>query len=254
MNMKKALLTAALMIVVAASAMAQGYGILFGELEVNETNAADIFGNGMASYDVDNNMLVLQDGFEYRLSRGLVTVNTGREFRIVLEGNAEMSASLEIGDPVILEAVDEGSLKITSNISGSALKCQSLSVMPDVVLDLLSRNSSDSMHALDCEELRVDEAIIHAEVTTAQLAVAVKEMALNGCWLQRPRGGFINEAYGGICFGDGTPAKFVRIGVEGFGVEEMEDVQNDRIKKVFEDGQIVIIKDGKRYDVTGREL
>ena len=81
------------MLVTAGALKAQNYGIVFGELEVTEANAADIFGDGMASYDVATNKLVLQDGFTYSLSHDLVTINTGREFHIVLEGSAAMVAS-----------------------------------------------------------------------------------------------------------------------------------------------------------------
>lgn len=239
----------------ATVARAQSYGIVFGELEVTAANADDIFGDGMASYDPTYNMMVLQDGFEYHLSHGLVTLNTGRELRIVLEGEATMVASVDSGDPILVEAVDEGGLKITSNISGSALKCQSLKVMPNVFLDLLSRNSQSEMYALDCEELTVSAAVLHAEVTTAQLAVHTQTMTLNECWLQKPRGGGVNDTHGGICFADGAPAKIVRIEVVGYGVNEMEEpVNGNAVEKVFEDGQVVIIKDGKRFDVTGREL
>lgn len=255
--MKKLMITLVAMAVFMAvtPAVAQNYGIVFGELEVTEANAADIFGDGMASYDAERNMLVLQDNFDYHLSHGFVTINTGREFRIVLEGKAEMSASIDCGDPVVVEAVDQGELKITSNISGTALKCATLTVMPDVLLDLFSRNSPNDMYALECDELIVNEADVHAEVTTAQLAIATKAMTLNGCWLQRPRGGGVNAEHGGICFADGTPAKFIRIVVEGYGVqEEDEPVQNAKVEKIFEDGRIVIVKDGKRFDVTGREL
>ena len=253
---KKLLISLAVMAVFMAvtPAVAQNYGIVFGELEVNETNAVDIFGDGMASYDFEHNMMVLQDNFDYHLSHGLVTINTGREFHIVLEGTAEMSASIDCGDPVVVEAVDEGVLKITSNISGTALKCASLTVMPGVLLDLLSRNSSNNMYALECDELVVNEANVHAEVTTAQMAVATRSMTLNGSWLQRPHGGFVSTQYGGICFADGIPAKFVRIVVGGYGVQEEDEPAPDaKVEKVYEDGRIVIIKDGKRYDVTGRE-
>ena len=109
------------------------------------------------------------------------------------------------------------------------------------------------MYALDCKDLTVNQAIVYAEVTTAQLAVHVETMTLNESWLQKPRGGFVNTSWGGICFGDGTPAKIVRIIKEGFGINEIE-APEQQVLKVFEDGHIVIEKDGKRYDVTGREL
>lgn len=252
---KLAIVLAVMTVLVAASPLsAFNYGIMFGELAVSPANADDIFGDGMASYNAPENMLLLQDGFEYHLSRGLVTVNTGRSFRIVLEGDATFVASIESSDPIVVEAVDDALLSITSNISGSALKCQSLTVNSGVTMKLLSRNSQNNMYALDCDELTVNEAIFNAEVTTAQLAVATHRMNLNRCWLEKPRGGGVNETWGGICFADGAPAKIIRIIVEGYGVEETEDGQNAKVEKLFEDGRIVIVKDGKRYDVTGREL
>ena len=252
------LMTVVVMLMTAGALKAQNYGITFGDLEVTEENADDIFGDGMATYNAAINKLVLRNGFEYHLSHGLVTIQTGGEFRIALEGDAEIVASIDCSDPLVImaETVEDGGyLKITSNISGSAVKCPSLHVTSGVFLDLLSRNSQENMYALECEELTVLGSKLYAEVTTAQLAVAVQEMNLYGCWLKKPLGGGINETWGGICFADGVPAKQVSIVVEGFGVEEMEDVvPNASIEKVYENGQIVIIKDGKRYDVTGRIL
>ena len=40
-----------------------------------------------------------------------------------------------------------------------------------------------------------------------------------------------------------------------YGIEEdLDDTTNPSVRKVFEDGHIVIIKDGKRYTVTGQQL
>lgn len=259
MTMKRFTLMMAVMamFVTAGALRAQNYGIVFGELEVTEANAADIFGDGMASYDVATNVLVLRDGFTYNLSHDLVTINTGREFRIVLEGAAAMVASIDCNDPIAVESVDENTtktLKITSNISGSAIKCQKMVVKPYVFLDLISRNSQSGMYALDCEELMVDGAMFFAEVTTADLAVHTNVMTLKDCYLRKPAGGGVNAAYGGICYADGTPAKLVRITVNGEGLDEIEMPEQDIVKKIFEKGQVVIIKDGHRYDLTGREL
>lgn len=243
------------MLMTATTLMAQNYGIMFHELEVTEENAADIFGDGKASYNAEQNTLVLREDFSYQLSRGFVTISTGSEFHIHLEGNAEIYAAVKSDDDIVIEADDEFTMKFTSNISGSALKCKKLTVMPNVWLDLLSRNSQSGMYALECDELTVNSAKLNAEVTTAQLAVATQRMTLNGCWLEKPRGGFVSAFNGGICFGDGFPAKLVRITTKGFGVDEMDEpTHNTGVKKVYENGQIVIVKDGKRYDVTGREL
>lgn len=254
--MKRLMITLAVMMFMAAMpAVAQNYGIVFGDLEVTEANADDIFGDGMASYNVDLNMLMLQDGFNYHLSHGLVTIDTGQEFRIVLGGRAEFVASLDCKDAVIVETEENGELRITSNISGSALRCKKLSLQPNVSVNLLSRNSQTGMYALECGELEVNNSLFYAEVTTAELAVATQFLKLYGCWLQKPAGGSVNEAWGGICYADGTPAKIVRISVLETGVPEEEDSsQSAKVEKIFEHGQIVIIKDGKRYDVTGREV
>ena len=253
--MKKLMVLVAV-IAMAATAVAQNYGIAFGELEVTADNAADIFGDGKAAYDATQNILTLQEGLDYHLTKDFVTIATGRDFRIRLEGNAEMSASINCSDDLFIETSVPHTLKITSNISGSALKCPNLTVESNVTLDLLSRNSSADLHALDCaDELTVNNAILYAEVTTATLAVAAQRMTLNECWLQKPRGGGINPVEGGICFGDGTAAKLVRIIVDGFGVEEYDgDLQEKQVQKRYENGQIVITKDGKKYNVKGQQL
>lgn len=250
-----------IMILLAVAAMtitanAQNYGITFGELEVTAENAADIFGDGKVAYDAEQNTLTFQEGLDYHLSKNFVTIATGRDFHIHLEGNAEMSASVNCSDDLFIESVKPYSLKITANISGSALKCPNLTIENDITLNLLSRNSSSDLHALDCAgTLTVNTAILNAEVTTARLAVAVQDMVLNGCWLQKPKGGIINPAEGGICFSDGIPAKQVHIVIEGFGIEENDGLQQDKqVQKIYENGQIVIIKDGKRYNAKGQQL
>ena len=78
-------------------------------------------------------------------------------------------------------------------------------------------------------------------------------MTLNDCWMQKPRGGSVNDAYGGICYADGLPAKQVRIIVEGYGLEEIVE-PSPWTMKTFENGRIVIIQNGQKYDVTGRKL
>jgi len=254
--MKKVLLTITLIAFATISTLAQCYGITFDELEVTEENAADIFGDGLASYNPSQNMLTLQAGFDYHLSTNFVTINTGRDFIIRLEGDAAIYAAIECGDNLSIETARPFTLKITANISGSALKCPNLMVNDNVTLDLLSRNSSSELHALDCTgELIMNNAILTAEVTTARLAVAAQRMTLNGCWLQRPKGGSINPAEGGICFGDGTAAKIVRITTEGYGIEENEQLDEEsQVLKCFENGQIVIIRNRQKYNVAGQRI
>ncbi|MBR0177794.1 MAG: hypothetical protein IJQ11_10245 [Bacteroidales bacterium] len=253
--MKKLVLTLVAVIALTATTFAQNYGIAFGEMEVNGENAADIFGDGKASYSPEQNLLTLQEGFDYHLSKYFITIATGRDFCIHLEGNAEIYACIDCSDNLTIESNEPDTLKITANISGSALKCRNLTVNDNVTLDLLSRNSSSDFHALDCTALTVSNAILTAEVTTARLAVAAETMTLDGCWLQKPRGGGINPVEGGICFGDGIAAKQVRITTIGYGIEENDEVmQNEKVQKRFEDGKIVIIKDGKKYSITGQAL
>lgn len=254
-SMKKLSLAMAVIAWSVTAAFAQSFGISFGSLEVTADNAADIFGDGKAAYDLNSNTLVLQDGFDYHLSTGFVTIATGNDFTVRLEGNAEMAASVDCIDNVIVETEEPNALKITANISGSALKCPNLHIGRNVTLDLLSRNSADDKHALDCAgELSIDFGTLHAEVTTARLAVAVQRLTLSECYMQKPRGGIVNPVEGGICFGDGIAAKQVRLIASGTGIEENETPPTQRVQKVCENGQVVIIKDGKRYSLTGQAL
>ena len=255
-SIRRIFLAVTLVVMTATTAVAQGYGIAFGDLEVTNANASDIFGDGKAYYNPNLNLLTLEEGFEYHLSKNFVTINTGREFGIRLVGNAVIVASVDCEDDLYIEAATGHSLKITSNISGSALKCPNLTLKPGVTLELLSRNSQENMFALDCADvLTVDHATLNADVTTSPLAVAVRSMTLEGCWLQKPRGGFVSSTVGGICFGDGLAAKVVRIVTEGFGIEEDGFVETEgRVQKVIEDGCLIIIKDGLRYNVNGQRM
>ena len=191
---------------------AKNYGLRFGEKEVTSKNAKNIFGDGKASFDASSNTLVLEEGFAYSLSKGLVEWNTGQELHIRLEGNAVIKAAIKSQDRIVIEGAHQ--LSIVSNISGSALECPSLELNPGVTLDLLSRNSQAGMYALSCANILVNSATLQAEVTTANLAIETQELLLNGCWMEKPKGGLIDTEKGCVCFGDGVPAKRVRIAPE----------------------------------------
>ena len=90
----------------------------------------------------------------------------------------------------------------------------------------------------------------------------------------------LNDEYTGTSFIDSTwndaPAGTYRFGISevyfndteseiiwsdfiekrGFGINENNglEVPQQQVQKVFEDGHIVIIKDGKRYSITGQQL
>lgn len=235
---------------------AQNCGIVFGDLEVTEANAGDIFGDGLAAYFPDLNTLVLKDGFNYHLSHGLVTINTGNDFIIMLNGNAEIYACVECEDNVLLDSEDADTLSITSNISGSALKCRSLFISKDICLNLLSRNSQEDMYALDCAgTLTVEGGSLYAEVTTASMAVKTNDLQMKYSYLLKPRGGSVNPIWGGICFSDGVPAKTVWIVPDSYNnLSENHIINKTNVQKIYKNGQILIIKDGKQYNIAGQQL
>ncbi len=173
---------------------------------------SEIFKNGKVKYEKSTNTLVLEDGFKYSLGKGLVVFETGKDLRLLLKGNAEFKAALVFKDNLIIEASQPAVLAVTSNISGSAIECPNLTVKENVDLQLLSRNSQEGMHALKCHgTLNVQKALFRAETTTANLSVKVKELSLDKAVMEKPKGGIVNDQWGGICYGDNLPAKIVRI-------------------------------------------
>ena len=172
---------------------------------------SEIIKAGKAKYVKSTNTLVLEDGFKYSLGKGLVVFDTGKDLHILLKGDAEFRAALVFKDNVIIDAEKPATLSVTSNISGSAIQCPSLTINKDATLSLMSRNSQENMFALSCEAITVNAATLLAEVTTANLAVETKALNLNGSWLEKPKGGFVDTEKACICFGDGMPAKRVRI-------------------------------------------
>ena len=173
---------------------------------------SEIFKNGKVKYEKSTNTLVLEDGFKYSLGKGLVVFETGKDLRLLLKGNAEFKAALVFKDNLIIEASQPAVLSVTSNISGSAIECPNLTVKENVDLQLLSRNSQEGMHALKCHgTLNVQKALFRAETTTANLSVKVKELSLDKAIMEKPKGGIVNDQWGGICYGDSLPAKIVRI-------------------------------------------
>ena len=175
---------------------------------------SEIMKDGKAKYVKSTNTLVLEDGFKYSLGKGLVVFETGKDLHILLKGNAEFRASLLSRDNLIIEAEKPAMLSITSNISGSALQCPALMVNKDATVSLLSRNSQEGMYALSCDAITVNAATLLAEVTTTNLAVQTKQLNLNGSWLEKPKGGFVDKEKACICYGDSLPAKRVRITLE----------------------------------------
>ena len=173
---------------------------------------SEIFKNGKVKYEKSTNTLILEDGFKYSLGKGLVVFETGKDLRLLLKGNAEFKAALVFKDNLIIEASQPAVLAVTSNISGSAIECPNLTVKENVDLQLLSRNSQEGMHALKCHgTLDVQKALFRAETTTANLSVKVKELSLDKAIMEKPKGGIVNDQWGGICYGDSLPAKIVRI-------------------------------------------
>ncbi len=173
---------------------------------------SEIFKNGKVKYEKSTNTLILEDGFKYSLGKGLVVFETGKDLRLLLKGNAELKAALVFKDNLIIEASQPAVLAVTSNISGSAIECPNLTVKENVDLQLLSRNSQEGMHALKCHgTLNVQKALFRAETTTANLSVKVKELSLDKAIMEKPKGGIVNDQWGGICYGDSLPAKIVRI-------------------------------------------
>ena len=173
---------------------------------------SEIFKNGKVKYEKSTNTLILEDGFKYSLGKGLVVFETGKDLRLLLKGNAEFKAALVFKDNLIIEASQPAVLAVTSNISGSAIECPNLTVKENVDLQLLSRNSQEGMHALKCHgTLNVQKALFRAETTTANLSVKVKELSLDKAIMEKPKGGIVNDQWGGICYGDSLPAKIVRI-------------------------------------------
>lgn len=177
----------------------------------NKGIPSEIFKDGKAKYLKSTNTLVLEEGFLFRQGKGLVVFNTGKDLHILLKGNAEFRAALVFEDKVIIDSEGDYKLSVTSNVSGSAVKCPALTVNKAVQLELLSRNSQDGMYALDCPDITVNGGTLISEVTTANTAVKTTRLNLNGSWLEKPKGGIVDAENGRICFGDSIPAKRVRI-------------------------------------------
>lgn len=172
---------------------------------------AEVLNAGKVKYEKFTNTLVLEDGFRYSLGKGLVVFETGKDLRILLKGNAEFKAALVFKDKLIIDSEGEHTLSITSNISGSAMQCPELTVNKDAKVELLSRNSQDNMFALSSPVITVNGGTILADVTTAFLAIETTQLNLNGSWMEKPKGGIVDAEKRCVCFGDGTPAKRVRI-------------------------------------------
>ena len=171
---------------------------------------AELFKDGKASYDAATNTLVLNDGFQYSLPKGLLRFETGQPLTIRVEGEALIKASLYSADDLRIEG-NARTLSVTSNISGSAIECPNLTLEEGVTLNLLSRNSQEGMYALKCNTLTIRNAILNAEVTTANIAVATQKLTMNKAYILKPKAGIHNAEKGCICFGDGIPAKVVHI-------------------------------------------
>ena len=172
---------------------------------------AEVLKAGKVKFDKASNTLVLEEGFKYSLGKGLVVFKTGKDLRILLKGNAEFRASLVFEDNVIIDSEGDYKFSVTSNISGSAIQCPSLTVTKKAKVELLSRNSQEGMYALSCPDITVNGGTLLCDVSTAFFAVQTDKLNLNGSWLEKPKGGIVDAERRCVCFGDGTPAKRVHI-------------------------------------------
>ncbi len=198
--MKKFFYCVVALVLFAMTAQAKGAGIL-----------SEVLKAGKVKYEKSTNTLILEEGFRYSLGKGLVIFETGKDLRILLKGNAEFKAALVFKDNLIVDSEGEHTLSITSNISGSALQCPALTVNKNAKLELLSRNSQEGMFALSCPLITVNGGTLLADVTTAFLAIETTQLNLNSSWMEKPKGGIVDAEKRCVCFGDGTPAKRVRI-------------------------------------------
>ena len=198
--MKKFFYCVVALVLFAMTAQAKGVGI-----------PSEVLKAGKVKYEKSTNTLILEEGFRYSLGKGLVVFETGKDLRILLKGNAEFKAALVFKDNLIVDSEGEHTLSITSNISGSALQCPALTVNKNAKLELLSRNSQEGMFALSCPLITVNGGTLLADVTTAFLAIETTQLNLNGSWMEKPKGGIVDAEKRCVCFGDGTPAKRVRI-------------------------------------------
>ena len=177
----------------------------------NKGIPAEVLKAGKVKFDKASNTLVLEEGFKYSLGKGLVVFKTGKDLRILLKGNAEFRASLVFEDNVIIDSEGDYTLSVTSNISGSAIQCPSLTVNKKAKVELLSRNSQEGMYALSCPDITVNGGTLLCDVSTAFFAVQTDKLNLNGSWMEKPKGGIVDAERRCVCFGDGTPAKRVHI-------------------------------------------
>ncbi len=257
--MKTRLLTLLVLIAATTGVFAKEYyGIIFGmNEEVNSENAADIFGDGKASYVYSTNTLILEQGFSYSLSKGFVSFQTEREFHILLRGDAEIKASIHSYDDIKIEAAVPSTLTITANISGSGIECPNLTVTQDAELYVLSRNSAQDMYAIQCENtLTVISTRLEAKMVNSSMAIALKKLDLKGVTITTPAGGVVNNTKGGICYADGTSARWVIIDPSEYtAVDDLSATPIHGPRKILSDGQVLILMpDGRTLNLLGAEL
>lgn len=189
-------------------------GIFFGQTPVKArfNDVLDIFGDKMALYDPEMNMLLLRDGFRYRLNEGFVSFNTGKPLRIRLEGKVFIEAAVVSKDPVIIESDGYSTLTIVSNGSTTALKCPQL-VIEDYMTSvrLYSDAANKEMIALNCPgEVIVNGGALRMEVSNSSKAAEIHTLTLNGSVLETPSAITINE-YGVVCDDKGRYVRLISI-------------------------------------------
>lgn len=189
-------------------------GIFFGSkpVKVKFNDVVDIFGDNMALYDPEMNMLILRDGFRYRLPEGFVSFNTGAPLRIRLEGKAFIEAAVVSKDPVRIESDGYSTLTIVSNGSTTALKCPQL-VIEDYMTSvrLYSDAPNKEMIALNCPgEVMVNGGALRMEVSHSAKAAEIHTLTLNGSVLETPRAITINPN-GVVCDDKGRYVRLISI-------------------------------------------
>jgi hypothetical protein len=114
---------------------------------------------------------------------------------------------------------------------------------------------------IDCHFARVKHYHLYRSDSNGNIVTLDDESTgtsfIDSTWNDAPAGMYrfgISEVY----FND-TESEIIWsdfIEKRGFGINENDglEVPQQQVQKVFEDGQIIIIKDGKRYTITGQKL
>ena len=226
--------------------------------EVNSENATDPLGDGTISYNPDNKRLTLKNAnlMAIDLAGDLVELYSEQGTTNMITGNGAKAIIADLSELVI---TGPGSLNVVTQNNNVALYCATRNTNVEIVNTNL--NISSSSYAIQGAgtgweaSVAIDNSNVSLQSGIAGLLDYVNAFTLDKAEFVSPAdvmffNGQLCVNYQPIVANTEVEIKAMAQGIE----EVIATTPADKARKVLVDGRVLIIRDGKAFDLTGTEV